>query len=181
MTIWGVATFFEWDIPENLLLGVTAVFGVILAIYTAFLFAQAKGRDFWQSPTLPLHMLVHSVLAGASVFALIAVVLQPESWMEILGIVISISLVINLFTLITELTITHPTKAAKKVVHMILKGRYQGLFWLGTIILGNVLPLILIQFLPGQLSLAVAGILILIGIYVTEKIWVEAPQRIPLA
>jgi len=181
MTIWGVATFFEWDIPENLLLGVTAVFGVILAIYTAFLFAQAKGRDFWQSPTLPLHMLVHSVLAGAAVFAVLAVVMQPESWMEILGAVISFSLIVNLFTLISELTITHPTKAAKKVVHMILKGRYQGLFWLGTIVLGNILPLILIQFLPGQISLAVAGILILLGIYVTEKIWVEAPQRIPLA
>lgn len=181
MTLWGVSTFFEWNIPENLLLGVTAVFGVILAVYTAFLFAQAKGRDFWQSPTLPLHMLVHSVLAGASVFAILAMILQPESWMEILGTVISVSLVINLLTIITELTITHPTKAAKKVVQMILKERYQGLFWLGTIILGNVLPLILIQFLPGQYSLAVAGILILLGIYVTEKIWVEAPQRIPLA
>ena len=101
--------------------------------------------------------------------------------MGILGTVISVSLVVNLLTLITELTITHPTKAAKTVVQMILKGRYQGLFWLGTIILGKLLPLILIQFLPGQLSLAVAGILILIGIYITEKIWVEAPQRIPLA
>ena len=181
MTIWGVAIFFEWNIPENLLLGVTAIFGVILAIYTAFLFAQAKGRDFWQSPTLPLHMLVHSILAGAAVFSILAILLQPESWMEILGTIISISLVINLFTLLTELTITHPTKAAKKVVQMILKERYKSLFWLGTVVLGNILPFILIQFLPGQVSLAVAGFLILFGIYITEKIWVEAPQRIPLA
>jgi len=181
MTIWGAAIFFEWNIPENLLLGVTAIFGVILAIYTAFLFAQAKGRDFWQSPTLPLHMLVHSVLAGAAVFSILAILLQPESWMEILGTVISISLVVNLFTLLTELTITHPTKAAKKVVQMILKERYKSLFWLGTVVLGNILPFILIQFLPGQVSLAVAGFLILFGIYITEKIWVEAPQRIPLA
>ena len=181
MTIWGAAIFFEWNIPENLLLGVTAIFGIILAIYTAFLFAQAKGRDFWQSPTLPLHMLVHSVLAGAAVFSILAILLQPESWMEILGTVISISLVVNLFTLLTELTITHPTKAAKKVVQMILKERYKSLFWLGTVVLGNILPFILIQFLPGQVSLAVAGFLILFGIYITEKIWVEAPQRIPLA
>ncbi len=181
ITIWGAAVFFNWDIPENLLLGITAVFGVILAIYTAFLFAQAKGRDFWQSPTLPLHMLVHSVLAGASIFGILATVLQPESWMKILGLVISISLVINLITLLTELTIPHPTKAAKKVVTMILNGRYKNLFWLGSIILGNILPLILIQFLPGNISMAVAGILILTGIYITEKIWVEAPQRIPLA
>ena len=66
-------------------------------------------------------MLVHSVLAGAAVFSILAVVLEPEGWMESLGTIISISLLVNLMTLISELTITHPTKAAKKVVHMILK------------------------------------------------------------
>jgi len=34
----------------------SAALAVITAVYTAFLFAQAKGRDFWQSPTLALHM-----------------------------------------------------------------------------------------------------------------------------
>ena len=90
-------------------------------------------------------------------------------------------MVVNLLTLVSELTITHPTKAAKKVVAMILKGQYQGLFWFGTIVVGNIVPLILIQFFPSTLSIAGAGVLILIGIYITEKIWVEAPQRIPLA
>ena len=181
MTIWGAVTFFEWQIPENILLWLTAFFGVILAIYTAFLFAQAKGRDFWQSPTLPLHMLVHSVMAGAAVFSIIALFIEAENWMGLLGNIISVALALNLLTLVSELTITHPTKAAKKVVTMILKERYQGLFWGGTVIVGNLLPLILVQFLPGAYTLAAAGILILIGIYVTEKIWVEAPQRIPLA
>jgi len=181
MTLWGVVTFLEWQIPESIFLWIIAIFGVILAIYTAFLFAQAKGRDFWQSPTLPLHMLIHSVLAGAAVFALVALIIDTESWMGILGNILSIALIVNLLTLISELTITHPTKAAKKVVNMILKERYQGLFWGGTIVVGNLLPLVLIQFLPGPFALAGAGILILIGIYITEKIWVEAPQRIPLA
>ena len=127
-------------------------------------------------------MLVHSVLAGAAVFSILAVVLQPEGWMETLGTIISISLVVNLLTLVSELTITHPTKAAKKVVTMILKGQYQGLFWFGTIVVGNILPLDPdpVLYLV-TLSLAVTGVLIIIGIYITEKIWVEAPQRIPLA
>src|SRR3954470_24303029 len=33
------------------------------AVYTAFLFAQCKGRDLWQSPLLPPHLLVQAVLA----------------------------------------------------------------------------------------------------------------------
>jgi len=181
VTIWGVATFFEWNIPEMVLLWVTAFFAILLAIYTAFLFAQAKGRDFWQSPTLPLHMLVHSVMAGAAVFTLISMIFGSEDWMGILRNTIIIGLIVNLFTMITELTITHPTTAAKTVVTMITKGRYKNLFWVGTVIIGNILPLLLVFFIPSTLVLATAGVLILLGIYATEKIWVEAPQRIPLA
>ena len=181
MTLWGAGTLFDWPLPEKIILGLTAIFAVILAVYTAFLFAQAKGRDFWQSPTLPLHMLVHSIMAGAAIFSILAVVLQPENWMGTLGSIIRISLVVNLLTLLSELTITHPTKAAKKVVHMILTGQYRSLFWIGTVIIGNIAPLILIQFMASPWTLAISGVLILIGIYATEKIWVEAPQRIPLA
>ncbi len=181
VTVWGVATFFEWNIPEMPLLWVTAFFAVLLAVYTAFLFAQAKGRDFWQSPTLPLHMLVHSVMAGTAIFALVSLLIGTESWMEILRNMLIIALLVNLFTLITELTITHPTTAAKSVVTMITKGRYKTVFWIGTVLIGNIIPLVLVFISPSVSTIAIAGVLVLIGIYATEKIWVEAPQRIPLA
>jgi len=32
-----------------------------------------------------------------------------------------------------------------------------------------------------MIALSFASVLIIVGIYLTEKIWVEAPQRIPLA
>jgi Fe-S-cluster-containing dehydrogenase component/formate-dependent nitrite reductase membrane component NrfD len=181
ITIWGAATLFEWSIPEMPLLWITAVFAMLLAIYTAFLFAQAKGRDFWQSSTLPLHMLVHSILAGVSIFVVLAYLTGTEVWMIILQNTMIIALVVNLFTLITELTITHPTTSAKKVVKMITNGRYKNLFWLVTVLIGNIIPLALMLFGTGELLYAVSGVCVLIGIVVTEKIWVEAPQRIPLA
>ena len=43
VTIWAAVTFFEWSVPEKPLLWLTAVFAVLLAVYTAFLFSQAKG------------------------------------------------------------------------------------------------------------------------------------------
>lgn len=180
-TIWGAMTYFEIETGEIVLLWVTAFFAVMLAIYTAFLFAQAKGRDFWQSPSLALHMLVHSVMAGAAIFAIISLIIGHENWMYILGIVMISALSINLFTMITELTMTHPSTAAHTVVKMITKGRYKNVFWLGVIILGNILPLGILIFMPSAITLTVAAVLILIGIYATEKIWVEAPQRIQLA
>jgi len=181
VTVWGVMTFFEIKVGETVLLWVTAFFAILLAIYTAFLFAQAKGRDFWQSPTLPLHMLVHSVMAGAAIFVIASLIFGNEDWMHILTNTMLIALVVNLFTLITELTITHPTTSAKAVVKMITKGRYKNLFWLVTVLIGNIIPLALLMLAKGELVAVVSGICVLIGILITEKIWVEAPQRVPLA
>jgi len=181
VTIWAAMTFFEIKTGETALLWVTAAFAILLAVYTAFLFAQAKGRDFWQSPTLPLHMLVHSIMAGVSIFVLAGLIFGQEEWMSILTITLIIALIVNLFTLVTELTITHPTTSAKKVVKMITKGRYKNLFWVVTIMIGNIIPLVFLIVGNSAPLLVGSAVLVLIGIIATEKIWVEAPQRVPLA
>ncbi len=181
MTVWGVSTLLGWKLPEGIFLWVTAVFAVILAVYTAFLFAQAKGRDFWQSPTLPLHMLVHSLLAGGAVFAIMSLIFDFSVWNSLVRHILLAGIVVNVLTLISELTITHPTKAAKKVVHMILREEYKNLFWFGTVVLGNLVPLILLLTTGNMVLLGLSGILVLVGMYITEKIWIEGPQRIPLA
>src|SRR5438046_6701734 len=39
---------------------------ILAAIYTAYLFAQAKARDLWQNPLLPPHLLVQAFLLGSA-------------------------------------------------------------------------------------------------------------------
>ena len=39
---------------------------VAAAVYTAYLFAQAKARDMWQSALLAPHLAVQAALAGAA-------------------------------------------------------------------------------------------------------------------
>ena len=39
------------------------------AVYTAYLFAQAKARDLWQNPLLPPHLFFQAILLGAAVLA----------------------------------------------------------------------------------------------------------------
>lgn len=185
LTLLALATYFQWaGMGVMLLQGATVLAAVVVAIYTAFLFAQAKGRDFWQSPSLAIHMLVHSFMAGASVFALVALLVEPSGkWLSYLLWVLGISLVANLLTLIFELATTHPTQEAEMTAHMITRGRYKKTFWWGVIFLGNFVPLLLLSvaFMEGDaVWLALAGALTLIGIYFTEHIWVEAPQRIQL-
>jgi hypothetical protein len=75
------------------------------------------------------------------------------------------------------LTTTHPTVEAKITVEMIVKGAYSKLFWTGSVFIGNLIPLALLQM---GVNPVIASVLVLIGIYITEKIWVEAPQKIQL-
>jgi hypothetical protein len=46
--------------PPRLLTVAAAAFAVLTAVYTAFLFGQAKGRDLWQSPLLAPHLVVQA-------------------------------------------------------------------------------------------------------------------------
>ncbi|HLY66217.1 MAG TPA: 4Fe-4S dicluster domain-containing protein, partial [Chloroflexota bacterium] len=41
------------------------VLGILAAVYSGFLFGQAEGRDFWQTPLLPVHLFIQAVAAGA--------------------------------------------------------------------------------------------------------------------
>jgi len=178
VSLWAVGKYFDILILERFGFWASAITAILVAVYTAFLFAQAKGRDFWQSPTLPLHMLIHSVMAGAAALAIGAYFIGSDSnWDAYLGYVLVATIIINLVVLVFELAITHPTEDAKRTVDMILKGRYQMRFWLGVIAIGNFLPLALIM---AGVSLPIASVIALVGIILTETIWVEAPQRIPL-
>jgi hypothetical protein len=90
------------------------------------------------------------------------------------------SIAFNIIVIAAELMTTHPTADAKATVQMIVSGRFSTHFWLGTVVLGNLLPLILMWF-GGGAELALAGVTVLAGIYVTEHVWVRAPQLIPLS
>lgn len=183
LALLAVSYYFEWMSIFNITFYVAGVVAVVVAIYTAFLFAQAKGRDFWQSPTLSIHMLVHSFMAGSAAFLLIAFILGGEAaeWTKFLTNVLLIGVIVNLFTMLMEMTMTHPTKDARTTVDSILKGRYKGMFWGMVVLVGNVIPLILLTTSGIAIMGIIAAALVLIGIYVTERIWVEAPQRIPLS
>lgn len=182
LTALAVAMFFRWDVLQFVFAVSALLTAVLVAIYTAFLFAQAKGRDFWQSPNLAFHMLVHSLMAGAAIFMLLGLFTETSaSWTTYLTYMLYGSIGFNLFALWLEVNITHPTEDAKRTVMMITKGRYARLFHWGVVFMGNLLPVGLLLIGGGQTSvLALVGALVIAGIYITEHIWVEAPQRIPL-
>ncbi len=181
LALWGHAKYWHHSALQQFAEIAGVIFAAIVAIYTAFLFAQAKGRDFWQSPALPLHMLIHAVMAGAAFFALLAPAsVGANDWHQFIARMLNIAIISNLVVLAIELLTPHPTTDAKRAVAMITKGRFRNLFYVGTLLLGNLLPAALL-FVFGIEMLPLAGAFTLLGIYITEHIWIRAPQMIPLS
>ena len=87
----------------------------------------------------------------------------------------------NLVIMLAEFAVTHPTVDATKTATMIVRGRYAMLFWGGVVFLGNLLPLMLVALTPIGIAHVIASVLVVAGVYATERIWIEAPQRIPLS
>jgi formate-dependent nitrite reductase membrane component NrfD len=142
LTLTGLALWFVgssvWGAVLPWLAVATAIAAIVTAVYTAFLFAQARGRDFWQSPLLPLHMLVHAFVAGGAIFTLLDAVGLTKAG-NFAAWVLLLSLCANLLVLLAELTVAHPTSDAKATAAMILKGPYRSRFW-WAVITGNIIP-----------------------------------------
>jgi Fe-S-cluster-containing dehydrogenase component/formate-dependent nitrite reductase membrane component NrfD len=181
LTAWWVAVFFKQFHWLNTIEWLGLVPALMTAVYTAFLFAQAKGRDFWQSPMLSIHMVLHSLIAGGAAIIISDMYFEwNTAWMAPTKALTALFMILNLVATTIELTTTHSTHDAATVAKTITRGQFSRQFWLGTIFFGNIVPLGLF-FTGSDLAFALAGTLILTGLYIGEHIWVKAPQLVPLS
>ncbi len=168
-----------------LIMAVGLVLAILSAIYTAFLFGQAEGRDLWQSSLLPFHLVIQSFMAGSAALLMLARYLAlPTGFGRPLLVVFIISLVLDLFvTLVGEFSMPHASELAARAAHQISHGKYRLHFWIGAILVGHVLPLALVitSFFvasnPNILILLAASALV--GLFFYEYAYVMAPQEIP--
>jgi formate-dependent nitrite reductase membrane component NrfD len=138
------------------------------AIYTAYLFAQAKARDLWQSPLLPVHLLVQSLLAGAATLLPLAAWLEPEA-VPHLNLWLAGFCAAHLLLVAGETTLTHVTAHARLAMREMVWGRYRRWFWVGVLGTGLGLAAPVVGW-PAGLA-ALAGL----------AAYVQAGQSVPLA
>jgi len=165
---------------RQVLLWLSVPFAVGAAIYTAFLFAQAEGRDLWQSPLLPFHLVVQALYLGTGTLLVVGAVMGlPAPLLAVAKTTFAAALIVDLFiTLAGELGVPHASEVAARAAHEISHGRYKTMFWWGAIALGHAVPLALM--LPdAPLFGALAGVLAAIGLYFYEHAFVMAPQEVP--
>jgi Fe-S-cluster-containing dehydrogenase component/formate-dependent nitrite reductase membrane component NrfD len=166
-------------IPQNILTALGLPLAVGAAVYTAFLFAQAEGRDLWQSPLLPVHLIAQAFLAGsAAILACHNVFPLSEALVNWSKSVLLWSVLADLALLLAaEFAIPHPSEVAAQAAEMMTKGIYKHHFWTGAILIGHVIPLFLIN-MSSEAALGIAGLAALAGLYAYEYAFVMAPQKI---
>ncbi len=148
-----------------------AVVGLGVAGYTAFLFAQCKGRDLWESRLLLPHLVAQAAMCGGACLLPFAPASLPLKLVTIAG------MLAHLVLAVVERFRSHETDNAR-----------QAAAFLGTITLGPLRPyrdglligvplsLLLILFLPAAAFIPVLG-----GLYLYEHAYIRAGQLPPLS
>jgi Fe-S-cluster-containing dehydrogenase component/formate-dependent nitrite reductase membrane component NrfD len=144
---------------------------VLSAIYTAYLFAQSKGRDLWQNPLLPVQLLVQAVLAGAAVLLVVAPWLEADALPALVRLTTG-ALVVQLVLVAAEMTLAHPTAHARLAAREMVAGRYAAFFWGGLALMAGALV---------AAWISAAAVLALAGLLAYEHAYVQAGQSVPLA
>jgi Fe-S-cluster-containing dehydrogenase component/formate-dependent nitrite reductase membrane component NrfD len=155
--------------------------GSLAAVYTAFLFGQCEGRDLWQTPVLPLHLLVQGWLASAALLALLAPWFGgAEPALQVAAAALTAGLALHFVTLATELLMPHATDTATYAARLITHGPLRRIFWGGAVTLGVVVPVVLLAVGWGHAGpVAAAGVLVLAGLLAYEWCFVMAAQGVP--
>jgi Fe-S-cluster-containing dehydrogenase component/formate-dependent nitrite reductase membrane component NrfD len=165
-------------------LRVLAVPAVLLALgaagYSAFLFGQAEGRDFWQSPVLLPQLLVAALMGGAATLLVVSVFVRSDvRTLNVLSALLIVSLVFQATLLFAELRGGHGGVDVTRAARLITRGSFRARFWYGAVVAGIVLPFIMAWV--GGLWTVLGACLALVGLWIYEDVWVEAGQSIPLS
>ncbi|WP_412492631.1 4Fe-4S dicluster domain-containing protein [Streptomyces sediminimaris] len=145
---------------------------VLTAVYTAYLFAQAKARDLWQNPLLPAHLLVQAALAGAAALLPAAAVWQHDTVSE-LGWILAGAALAHLLLVLGEVTLVHPTEHARLAAAELTRGRFRGYFRAAAVLVAAGLAAPWAGPWVAPLALA--------GLAAYEHAYVQAGQAVPLA
>ncbi len=190
LTAWLLIPFTGMFRAEGPVMFLGALSAAMSAVYSAFLFRQARGRVFWHSTLTPLHLLVQAMVGGASVLMIVIVADSIISgsrpvgpgwqflYYEFIG-----ALVANGVLIAGELFMPEENVERRRAVRLITRGIFRKMFWGGTVIIGLIMPLLALTS-GGAQSQAVAiltSLSALAGLFLWEHIWVQAGQAVPLS
>ncbi|MAG04499.1 MAG: ferredoxin [Acidimicrobiaceae bacterium] len=159
----------------------TAALALGTAGYTAFLFGQCEGRDFWQEPLLLPVLLTQAVVAGGAAYSVLDLFMTvPES--TAVRWVFVAALVLNGVLVAAETRGVHSRHVTMALAEL-TRGE-QGQKYRIWLVAGLAIPCLLVaSSLPTDSATptAMAGLSALAGMFAYEDAYVRAGQSVPLS
>jgi Fe-S-cluster-containing dehydrogenase component len=149
-----------------------APLALLTAVYTAWLFAQARARDLWQNPLAPVHLAVQAMLTGSAALVPVAMWLEPAAVAPLLRLV-AVFAAVHLVLVLAEHTLTHATAHARLAAWHMTHGRFAAWFWAGVVLAAGACA----SPWLGAWSVVPA----LAAVIAHEHAYVQAGQAVPLA
>jgi len=143
------------------------------ACYTAFLFAQAKARDLWQSPLLAPHLAVQALLAGAAATVPLAAAYSVGRAEHAAAVVLGVAAAVHLVLVASEAATGHGTAHAHLAMTEIVRGRFARWFWPAAVAVAVAIAAPSIG--------TVATPFALLGLLAYEHAYVQGAQCVPLS
>ena len=169
--------------PAAVFAAPTLFLGGFTACYTAWLFAQAKGRVLWMRRHFWVHLLVQAALAGSALLALLEVLgASSGEYRGLLQTTFLGALVLHLaFELLEEHLAPHGREAEyARASRLLTHGPFAHRHWIHGILIGCILPIVLLVMPIGG-GLQAAGLLALFGLRTSEDLLVRAGQALPIS
>ncbi len=165
------------------LVWLTALFALAAAGYSAFLFAQAKGRDLWQSPLFLWHLIAQAANGGAATLILAAGLIgAAPGVVEGARTLFVFSLGAALVLVLGEISLAPVSEDVKRATELLTRGALRWSFWGLALGLGLLLPFLLLLWPDGSYPMqALASVFALTGLWFFEDLWVRAGQGVPLS
>ncbi|HEY1364578.1 MAG TPA: NrfD/PsrC family molybdoenzyme membrane anchor subunit [Xanthobacteraceae bacterium] len=138
---------------------------LVLIGYMGFVYTASKGIPFWSSPLHPILYVAYALRGGAAAMLVAMALLGAPDGVaagRVLDIWIALTaLVTLLFGLDIYAALAGGNAASRRSVHELLAGRLAGAFYLGTLLIGLIVPAVL----AGARSAAVGlGVMAAIGL-----------------
>jgi Ni/Fe-hydrogenase subunit HybB-like protein len=176
----------RWDVVSWVLVP-AVLLALATAGYSAFLFGQAEGRDFWQSPLVLPHLIVAAMVAGAAALSVTAAAWPPRAAEDDPGTLwplLFVALIAHGLLLALEVFNRHAVHDATLAARLIWRGGYRVRFWGGVVLAGTVLPMAMLLAAAAWDSTplgTLGALLALAGLWLWEDLWVKVGQSVPLS
>ncbi len=175
--------------------GAAAVISALAAHSTlGAVFGFIGSRSIWHGPYLPIYFILSAFVSGAAILIMSLVLSYKSGGQELtlkikevvqsLGQLLLLFLVIFLFFTIWKLITAQYGRIPEEFdsVMLLINGPLSVLFWVGEILLGILIPIVILVYTRAQRYWAatVAALLVIVGMFVARYDFVVAGQLVPI-